>query len=240
MVFKGGNLMIATPRPASTVVLTDELSRVYLTKRPKTMKFMGGFHVFPGGAVEVKDYIIKNVKIDKDELISPVVLPHYIAAARELYEEVGILLGQREDGSAFQLSKEKSLRYRRQLNQGDISFTELLEQEQLYLDLKSLTLFGQIVTPKQSKIRFDTRFFLARLPEGQEPEPDKMEIDEADWILPEEALIAFKQKQIRLAPPTIISLETVINYQKGGNLHMSVDEKDLLRIIKTYRINGIV
>lgn len=232
--------MIAMPRPASTVVLIDELSRVYLTKRPETMKFMGGFHVFPGGAVEEEDYLIKNVKTDKDGLIPSVIFPHYIAAARELYEEVGILLGQREDGSVPQLSKEKALRYRRQLNQGEISFTELLEQEQLYLDLKSLTFFGQIVTPKQSKIRFDTRFFLARLPEGQEPEPDIREIDEADWILPEEALNAFKQKQIKLAPPTIISLETVINYQKGGSLQMSVEEKDLLRIIETYRINGIV
>lgn len=224
--------MAATPKPASTVVLMDELSRVYLTKRPLTMKFMGGFHVFPGGAVESQDRFVENDYVNCDKARLSISLSHYIAAARELFEEVGILLGNTIDGFPVILPKEKEMKYRNDLVKGDIPFIRVLEQEKLYFDPQCLTYFGQIITPEESPIRFDTRFFLAKLPQGQTPEPDQKEIDGALWINPKEALTAFQNKKIKLAPPTILTLQAIIDYQKRGVLKMSVTREDLMKLLK--------
>ena len=209
--------MTAIPKPASTVVLIDEMYRVYLTKRPKTMKFLGEHYVFPGGSVDKEDYLIGSDYIvgrphgEFDQV-------HYIAAARELFEEVGILLCMKDDGSTIQLTKEKELEYRRQLVQGEISFLHLLRQEGLYLNLNCLTYFGNRITPPKSPIRFDTRFFLAKLPEGQFPDPDLNEIDEAFWINPDAAIAAYQNGEMLMVTPTLLSLRTVMNYQKNGQL----------------------
>jgi 8-oxo-dGTP pyrophosphatase MutT (NUDIX family) len=222
----------AAPRPASTVVLMDELSRVYLTKRPVTMKFMGGFHVFPGGTVESHDIIVENDYVNCDEAQLSINLSHYIAAARELFEEVGIMLGNTKDGFPVPLPTEKVMKYRNDLLKGEIPFIRVLEQERLYFDPQCLTYFGQIITPEESPIRFDTRFFQAKLPQGQTPEPDQNEIDGALWIKPEEALTAFQNKKIKLAPPTILTLQAIIQYQESGVLEMSVTKKDLMKLLK--------
>lgn len=208
------------PKPASTVVLMDQLDRVYLTKRPKTMKFLGGFYVFPGGSVEredeeVKKEFIKNVK-DHEGFSQG----HYIAAARELFEEVGILLANQDDGSFAKLKNETEWEYRRQLLNGNISFTQILMEENLYFDFNYLTYFGHRITPKESPIRFDTRFFIAKLPTNQSPKPEQNEIDDAFWMDPSEVLTAYHKGKMPLVPPTIDSLETILNHQNGGTLMM--------------------
>jgi 8-oxo-dGTP pyrophosphatase MutT (NUDIX family) len=231
--------MAATPRPASTVVMMDESSRVYLTKRPDSMKFMGGFHVFPGGTVEKHDTVVENDYVNSDESQLSVSLSFYIAAARELFEEVGILLGNRQDGFPVQVPKEKVITYRNDLLIGEIPFIRVLAQENLHFDPQCLTYFGQIITPEESLIRFDTRFFLAKLPQGQNPEPDQKEIDGAFWVKPEDALTAFYNKEIKLAPPTILALQAIIDFQQSGILKMSVSQKDLMSLIKELRKNDL-
>jgi 8-oxo-dGTP pyrophosphatase MutT (NUDIX family) len=225
------DIMAAIPRPASTVVLMDDSFRVYLTKRPKTMKFMGGFHVFPGGVVEESDQFSKCDFVKSGLETLSINLSHYIAAARELFEEVGILLSSKMDGPSVQMPKEKIDKYRKKLIAGEISFRQVLEEENLFFDPLCLSYFGQIITPEESPIRFDTRFFLAKLPHGQVPDPDQKEIDEAFWVKPEEALAAFQDKKIKLAPPTILTLQAIIHYQHTGVLEMSVTRDDLMVLI---------
>lgn len=227
--------MAAIPKPASTVVLVDENLKVYLTKRPATMKFMAGFHVFPGGVVEGSDdeLILDHVK----QLDLP--LRYYVAAARELFEEVGILLAKKLDGSPAELSTDKLEDYRRQLIEGKISFDRFLNKEGLTFDLASLSYIGQVITPSFVKTRFDTRFFLAKLPHGQTPEPDGLEVEAALWITPEEALAEYEAKKMKLAPPTIITLQSLISYKNGGALELSVTESDLLELLKMQRANNM-
>ncbi|MFP7298229.1 NUDIX hydrolase [Neobacillus niacini] len=224
--------MAVIPKPASTVVLMDDSSRVYLTKRPATMKFMGGFHVFPGGSVEKHDEMVENDYVNSDKSQLSISLSYYIAAARELFEEVGILLGNKRDGSPVRLPIEKLEDYRKDLIEGELPFITVLEQENLYFEPQCLTYFGQIITPEESPIRFDTCFFLAKLPIGQHPVPDQKEIDGAVWMKPEDALVAFQNKEIKLAPPTILSLQAIIDYQESGVLKMSVSKTDLMRLIQ--------
>jgi hypothetical protein len=112
------------------------------------------------------------------------------------------------------------MEYRSQLINGKISFMQMLKKERLHLNLKSLNYFGHRITSKEKSIRFDTRFFLAHMPEGQFPSPDFNEIDEACWFSPVEALSAYKNEEISLARPTILALTTIINHQKGSPLIM--------------------
>ncbi|MCM3764733.1 NUDIX hydrolase [Neobacillus niacini] len=211
--------MSAIPRPASTVVLMDPESRVYMTKRPESMKFMGGFYVFPGGAVEQGDEMV-DCEFFSGELNHACSHAFYMAAARELFEEVGILLCQNADGSSVLLDEGTVMEYRRLLTDGEISFLHMLKKEGLQFDFGKLAYFGQIITPKMSPIRFDTRFFLAKLPEGQSPKSDVYEISDSLWISPEDALAAGETGKISLAPPTIHTLKTIINYLQGQPLIM--------------------
>lgn len=208
--------MVVVPRPASTVVLLDEQSRVYLTKRPHTMKFLGGFYVFPGGAVDKDDEISESPHIlNLSEEDVEVNVSFYVAAARELFEEVGVLLAENRDGE-MALEPKKIQAYREQIIAGKMSFIELLQTENLYFNVKKLTYFGSFVTPKGNRYRYDTSFFLARLPKGQQPSPDEYEIENAFWITPEEALNEYEKGRLPMITPTILSLRTVMNYQKKG------------------------
>ena len=212
--------MTVIPRPASTVVLMDHLSRVYLTKRPETMKFFGGYYVFPGGAVEEADYSLGSEFIKSVQREDSFDLAYYVAAARELFEEVGVLLCSQDDGSPGLFTKEVEMEYRRLLIKGKFSFLDMLKQEGLHLNLENLTYFGHLTTPKERPIRFSTRFFLAQLPKGQFPKPDLNEIDEAFWFSPEAALQANQHGEISLGRPTIHALRTIMNYKTGSPLMM--------------------
>lgn len=208
--------MTAIPRPASTVVLMDDHSRVYLTKRPDTMKFFGGYYVFPGGSVDEDDYILGN---KYNSIIQKTFdIAYLVAAARELFEEVGVILCKEKSPVVFQYSTESE--YRQKLINREISFLQILTQEKLSLNLEVLKDFGHLVTPKDKPIRFDTRFFLTRLPNGQKPKPDCYEIEEAAWMSPQEALEAYRNEQILLGPPTILALQTIKNYLDGDSLIM--------------------
>lgn len=225
--------MAVTPKPASTVILMDQQDRVYLTRRPKTMKFLGGFFVFPGGAVDKEDNVSKCEYIKNWDSNASLNHAHFIAAARELFEEVGVLIARKDDGSSVQLEHEKALEYRRLLVQGKMPFIQLLQQEGLYLNLESLTYFGSFTTPEDNPYRFETRFFLAQLPEGQSPEPDNYEIEEAFWTTPSEALLAYEKGELPMVPPTILSLRTILNHQKGAPLMLPVIEDKDLQILRS-------
>ncbi|WP_216828650.1 NUDIX hydrolase [Alkalihalobacterium elongatum] len=212
--------MTVIPKPASTVVLMDHLSRVYLTQRPKTMKFLGGYYVFPGGAVEPEDYIVGSEYIINHNSSETFSVAHYVAAARELFEEVGIFLGTQKGGRPVNFTVEQEMEYRRLLLEGKVSFLDILTREQCFLNLSHLQYFGYRLTPKGNPARFDTRFFLAKLPDGQSPKPDLHEVDDAFWVTPEEALALYEKGELPMVSPTVISLRTLVNHQQGEPLMM--------------------
>ncbi len=212
--------MCSIPRPASTVVLMDHFSRVYMTKRPETMKFMGGYYVFPGGAVDQTDDTQGSHDVITGKSNDTFAIGHYVAAARELFEEVGVLVCTKDDGSTVSLDVETEREYRRLLIKGEISFLQLLKKEGLLFPLNNLAYIGHIITPNNSRIRFDTRFFLTHLPVGQTPKPDLNEISDASWMAPADVLTAYRSGEISLAPPTIHTLKTIINHQNGNQLMM--------------------
>jgi 8-oxo-dGTP pyrophosphatase MutT (NUDIX family) len=90
---------------------------------------------------------------------------------------------------------------------------ELREEAAITLDDPSvLVKFSRWITPKQVKTRFDTHFFLAELPPGQEPTVDGHEVVELGWFTPRGALDAHREQQIMLVFPTIKHLEQLSGF----------------------------
>jgi 8-oxo-dGTP pyrophosphatase MutT (NUDIX family) len=160
------------PRPAATVLLLRGGTpwEVLMLRRPGGADFAPGAHVFPGGSVHPEDRLLGD--------------PIAGAAVRELFEELGILLARGPTRFAGEAEAE---RIRLRLAHG-VSFAAALKEARLEPALAELAYFARWVTPEQLRRRFDTRFYLARLPEGQEVHPQPGEVDAWLWVTAARAL----------------------------------------------------
>ncbi|HKV88484.1 MAG TPA: NUDIX hydrolase [Candidatus Dormibacteraeota bacterium] len=161
-----------TPRPSATVVLVRGRRpwELLLVHRPGGADFAPGAYVFPGGTVHEDD------RRWDDEIRG--------AAVRELFEEAGILLARRQR----RLAREPDCERVRAAVAAGASFGEALDQLGLAPAFDRLVLLARWVTPAQLRRRFDTRFFLARVPAGQAVRPQEGEVTDWLWSSPEHAL----------------------------------------------------
>lgn len=91
---------------------------------------------------------------------------------------------------------------------------ELREEAAIVLeDPRALVKFSRWITPAAVKVRFDTHFFLAALPDGQEPKVDGEECVDLGWFTPAAALEAHRLEQIVLVFPTIKHLEQLSEFE---------------------------
>jgi 8-oxo-dGTP pyrophosphatase MutT (NUDIX family) len=96
---------------------------------------------------------------------------------------------------------------------------ELQEEASIELDdPRSLIKFSRWITPAAVKIRFDTHFFLAALPDGQEPRVDGEECVDLGWYTPQAALEAHATGDILLVFPTIKHLEQLSDFANVSEL----------------------
>ncbi len=209
----------ATPRPASTVVLVRPGLRgceVYLQKRTDTLRFAPGCHVFPGGAVDPEDAEPAAIArldgagrwVSGDPAVTPA---HAVAALRECYEEAGVLLAYDAAGRPAHADEARAARLAAARSSvdghgGAAAFLALLGREGLTLDGGALRYMSHWVTPSSSPVRFDTRFFLAPLPEGASPASCNGESVEGAWWDPRAALAAYEARSMKLLGPTEVTL----------------------------------
>ena len=204
------------PRAAATVVvLRDgrEGLEVLLIQRHGRSDVLGGAHVFPGGKVDDADAApdvlglldqapqTLHGRLNEPELSPLAAAAIFVAAAREAFEESGILLAQ---GA----SVGQSLRARELLRSGQ-SFASVLANTGLVLAASALQPWSRWITPKMPSVmskRFDTRFFVAAMPAQQTAQHDDHEATASLWITPRTALHTYWARQIELAPPQIMSL----------------------------------
>jgi 8-oxo-dGTP pyrophosphatase MutT (NUDIX family) len=188
-----------TPRPSATVLLIRgrEPWELMLVHRPGGSDFAAGAYVFPGGTVHADDMGWG------DEI--------RMAAVREVFEEVGILLARR--GSTFARQAESDA-VRSIVEDGD-SFGEALRELRLEPALDSLVMFARWVTPLQLRRRYDARFFLAQLPPDQEVLPQEGEVTDWLWTTPADALA---NPEITLVYATRSVLESVAPDKDAGSL----------------------
>jgi 8-oxo-dGTP pyrophosphatase MutT (NUDIX family) len=158
-----------------------------------------------------------------------------VGAIREAFEEVGVLLAYEADGRLLRIASEAEPRYEayRTACQGaNPAFFDMLRAEHLTLATDRLAYFAHWITPEEQPLRFDTRFFAAVMPPGQEPVVDGHEIVDLKWLTPAEAISASQRKDIGLRFPTIKNLELVAG---GGSPASSVVESLGKREVQTIR-----
>jgi hypothetical protein len=128
-----------------------------------------------------------------------------------LYEEVGVLLCIGQGGGLAMGAdlQERVVAKRTDLLSGAVGFAELLASEGLRCDVGSPVYFDHRTTPERYAMRFDTRFFLAPLPEGQVPLDVSEEVSESLWITPGEALQRAARGRMAVIPPTLATLRTL-------------------------------
>ncbi len=209
------------PRPAATVVLVrpgpDGLE-VLLTRRPDTMAFAAGLHVFPGGRVDAADADSRLVARARGPRDDPAFLvAHRIAAIRETWEEVGLLLARRRVGSAPGRGKASEggsasgagvvpLAPGRSAG-GPGDFAALCEGADLELLADDLVEVARWVTPRAYPRRFDARFFVAGVGRDAVLDVDPREVAGHEWVTPRAALGAMAAGRISLWPPTSTTLQ---------------------------------
>ena len=153
--------------------------KVFWVKRGKTLAFMANYHAFPGGQRDAAD---AEIPILNAENVPDAAMR--VTAVREIFEETGVLIARGVES----LSAERRAAMRDELHSGQASFKELLEREGLALDANMLAEAPRWVTPATSPRRYNTRFFAAWLPEGQETEVIPGELETGEWLRPKEAL----------------------------------------------------
>ncbi|MGZ8436551.1 MAG: NUDIX hydrolase [Candidatus Binatia bacterium] len=226
------------PRNASTVVLLrpDEMGgfEILLTRRPESMRFLGGFYVFPGGAVHRDDFSPEMLRrcrrltgTEARQILGSHHEPaeaigHWVAVARELFEEVGILLGVHASGEAYHPSDNDTRRRLEQKRQAivnkQLDFAGFLESEDLFCDLAQVVYFDHWVTPDIYSMRFDTRFYVAVLPSGQIPLTCSEEVTHSLWIKPAEALARMNRRDFPILPPTTTVLQEFSRFPSWEHL----------------------
>ncbi|HET6530442.1 MAG TPA: NUDIX hydrolase [Actinoplanes sp.] len=199
----------APVRPAATVVLLRPADpfEVYVLRRAGTMVF-GGVYAFPGGGVDPSDRPA-TVKQDWGERLGvPDEEARAIvgAAARELFEEAGVLLAGTEDATVGDVTGPDWEADRVAVQNRELTMTELLDRRGFRLRDDLLFPWSRWITPEFEPKRFDTRFFVALLPEAQTARNVSGEADAAAWISPQAA------NGLALLPPTRSTLDDLCAY----------------------------
>lgn len=227
----------AVPRVASTVLLlrpAPDGFEVYVIRRAATMTF-GGVYAFPGGGVDPSD---SQVHLgwsgpQQTEWGSRLELPPesaqavVCAAAREVFEEAGVLLAGPRPGTVVgDVSGDDWEAARQGLVARDTGFADLLHARQLGLRSDLLAPWSRWVTPEFEPRRFDTYFFVALLPEGQRTRDVSGEADHTMWIRPAEALARAEAGEITMLPPTMVTLREVAAYGDVAAVLAAAAERD--------------
>jgi len=168
-------------REAATVVLVrdgDAGIEVFMLRRSSRLVFTPGAYVFPGGGVDAGDAALTEYCTGRDDASASRLLGlatgglvYWVAAVRECYEECGVLFTR----PAVAGARGRSL-------------LEICQGEPALLDVAPLHYFAHWLTPPSEVRRYNTRFFVAGAPPGQEPAHDDGEAVEGMWVRPAEAL----------------------------------------------------
>jgi len=221
------------PRPAASVVLVRPGAsapvEVYLIRRARSMRFLGGYYAFPGGKVDLGDRRTEalarvhgvTAEAARAWLADPAdevpALAYWVTAARELFEETGLLLTVDAAGRPVEPRvagiAERLEGHRRAIVRGERSFTAVLADEEWQADLGSLAYLAHFITPPSSPIRFSARFFLCPLPDGQTPRLILEEVSEGFWVAPAVGYARFRAGEWPMAEPAEYTMQYLAQFE---------------------------
>lgn len=226
-----------TPTPplrhAATILVLrqrDDVIEVLMVKRSKKSPFMPNAYVYPGGALDPNDCTMDafalSEGIEPEDISTMFGESHepafgiglLLAGVRETFEESGLLLAKRteRDHLVNLTENEQTAQHfatlRQQLRAGEVDMLSVARDEGLVLQLGHLGFFSHWVTPFFESRRFNTRFFVARAPVHQTPVHDQHETTDSVWLTAEDAITAYYNEEIMLAPPTLATLMRLREY----------------------------
>ncbi|CAM3659915.1 hypothetical protein GCM10009799_47150 [Nocardiopsis rhodophaea] len=220
-----GRIAPVEPRPSATVMLLREDPspasgspgkrgdlQVYLLRRASSMPFAPGAYAFPGGGVDERDADHEvgwagpapRLWAERLGATEPLARALVCAAVRETFEESGVLLaGTSADDVVADTRDEGWEADRQALIDRSLPFAEFLDKRRLVLRSDLLRAWSQWITPKVESRRYDTRFFAAALPEGQQTRDVGGEADRVAWMRPADAVAGWERGELPMLPPTV-------------------------------------
>jgi len=259
-VEENGSVEYPTPLDSSTVILIRDRSEgqyeIFLMRRHKKQDFMAGAFVFPGGRLDEEDCDVElaqcacefppetaKEKLNEPDISDERALGLFFAAVRETFEEAGVLLAYSPDGKLISFTGDKTeerfAEYREKVHEKKISLKELAGKENICYALDLLTPYSRWVTPEPRPKRFDTRFLIARIPEGQSPVHCNIEMTQSLWITPSEAIKQQEAGKILLMPPTMKTIHELNEFNKADELFGKVSPRDIFTILpQPFEVDG--
>ncbi len=218
-------------RPAATVMLIRDIENgefeVFMLQRTLNAAFAGGMYVFPGGRVDELDGIEELEQLcdglDDKHASGLLQIPsgglaYWVAAIRECFEEAGVLLARNSQTKQLVAFDEPAIiqrfdEARLKIHDSSLSMINLCRSENLSLVTDSIHYVSHWITPVGEARRFDTRFFVARAPESQEPLHDSQETIASLWVQPQDALDKLARGELAMFPPTSENLKFLANFK---------------------------
>lgn len=238
LAYGGSTRVPPVARDACTVCLlrdTDAGLEVFLMRRTTSMAFAAGMHVYPGGALEESDSRVPlagraDLGLVGQRLSSDDPVALLAAAARETFEECGVLLALDAEGRApsAELVSDAD---RDDVAEGRRTFADVLAAHGLVVDDDALVPFAHWVTPEVEDRRYDTRFFAAALPPGQHAEQLGGEADRVAWWRPSAALAEAYAGRMAMLPPTLATLETLAPHATAADALAAVRELHVVPLL---------
>ena len=193
-------------RPAASVIAVHRGSPDLLlwVRRSEANPFLGGFHSFPGGRWAKED----GPMSEDPEAALPTMAR---CAARELFEETGLLFGFRGTPPAL----DEQRRVRQLVLDGGLEFWPTVAKWGLEFDDAGYIPCGRWITPHFSRARFNTQFFLLLMDHAEEPDVWPGELESGGWIDPRVALREWEEERIVLAMPTLYTIGVLAEGSHG-------------------------
>jgi glyoxylase-like metal-dependent hydrolase (beta-lactamase superfamily II)/8-oxo-dGTP pyrophosphatase MutT (NUDIX family) len=196
------------PRASAVVLLVrgpSEALETFWVRRSDLVSYMPGFRSFVGGTVNPED---AELEIEgAPEGPERVILA---CAFREAFEETGVLLGVADPGPFERLAEP-----RRRLLAGEATFPALAHEHGWRFRADALAFAGRWVSPPFAPRGFETDYFLARVPEGQEASVHVGELAEGEWVRPREAIERWRLGTETFAAPILWSLIAMAEGESG-------------------------
>ncbi|MBS7806240.1 MBL fold metallo-hydrolase [Variovorax sp. PCZ-1] len=223
---------------AATVLLLRDGAQgleVLMTRRSIQASFAPGAYVFPGGGIEPDDekYASKppiagigSARNATDFIASrstqsPQLIAWALAAIRESFEELGIVLAK-QAGGAWVSQEQVNLLDRHG------NFYAQMQERCFQLAANEVVLLAHWLTDRDMPKRFEVPFLVARMPVGQTPVADEKEQFAPEWVRPQDALARHEAKQFFMIFPTIRTLQKLADYNTVDDvLHACASEKPL-------------
>jgi 8-oxo-dGTP pyrophosphatase MutT (NUDIX family) len=239
----------AVPREAATVALVRDTAsglEAFLLRRAAGMAFAAGMTVFPGGGVDRRDADTSLASAGPEPAwwartfgCDPALATALVCAAvRETFEESGVLLAG-PDATSVVADTTPFTDARRALEAREVSLAQFLADNGLVLRADLLRPWANWVTPAEEPRRYDTRFFVAVLPEGQRADGVTTEASDVAWQRPDDAIEDWKQGRRGLLPPTWMTLADLTEHDTVAEVMAA--ERTIEKIIpKVMRRGGVL